>query len=149
MAKTAMKQFRLRRLSQSSPRYSPAPSCGRLGGLLKPLWLAAETTRAMARPEPFVGQYWCTYAKNRCKAYTAPPLLGAGGQKICTIQPGVTLGPVENWVSTPQYVTILVRGYWINVWCSSSPRGNAVFFAHPVPVREVEGWKRHGWVDYD
>ena len=105
----------------------------------------------MDRPEVFAGQYWVTRSekntKIRCKAYTAPPLPGAGGCEICVIQPGTSLGPVANWVSTPRYVTILVRGYWINVWCSSSPRGNAVFFARPVPVRVVEAWKLRGWVD--
>ena len=107
--------------------------------------------QAMDRPEVFAGQYWVTRSekntKIRCKAYTAPPLRGAGGCVICAIQPGTSLGPVENWVSTPRYVTLLVRGYWINVWCSSSPRGNAVFFARPVPLQKVEAWKLRGWED--
>ena len=104
----------------------------------------------MGRPEPVQGQYWRTktHATIRCKAYTCPPLPEAGGRWICTITPGTTLGPVETWLSSESYVTILVRGYWINVWCSTSPRGTPVHFAIPVPQQEVAGWATRGWEHY-
>ena len=101
----------------------------------------------MLRPTPYEGQYWRTreHETIRCKAYSGPPSArgGCGGDYICTIEPGTTLGPVETWLSTCAFLTILVRGYWINVWSGA----NRCYFAHSVPWHEVQAWRARGWVD--
>ena len=109
-----------------------------------------------SRPVPSIGQYWRTrddHPKIKCIAYTAPPSAhrhGDGGAYICTIAPGTTLGPVETWLSTPNFVTVLVREYWINVWHVSSGRnGRECFYAHPIPDQDCQAWRDSGWVDLD
>ena len=54
---------------------------------------------------------------------------------LATIEPGTYLGPIEDVEHTSGFVTILVKGYWINV-CAASKGG--VKFASIVPAKEVE-----------
>ena len=79
----------------------------------------------------------------RCKAYTHP-LVNGGGEYITTIDPGTTIGPVEEVRFTGQFLSVLIRGYWINVWAAD--RGG-VMFAYRVPEGIVRGWRARGWRD--
>ena len=36
---------------------------------------------------------------------------------------------------------------WVNIWSSNAPTLEGVMFAWLVPRRDVEGWRRNGWVD--
>jgi hypothetical protein len=76
------------------------------------------------------------------KAYTAPPDDG-GGEFITIIDAGTYVGPVEAWLHTRDFSTILVQGYWMNVW-AKHPR--PTHFAHRIPRREVRTWEDRGWV---
>ena len=86
------------------------------------------------------GTYFVTKplpTKIRCKAYDMPVMFG--GEHICTFDPGTYLGPVEAFTSTPDFMTICVRGYWINVWGFGQP------YARLVDWTEVEAWRLQGW----
>ena len=99
----------------------------------------------MSQP-PAVGDYYRTrggHTRIRCKGYSAPPTVG--GRWLGTCAPGTYLGPVEEFVSGCGFVTILVRGWWINI--SSEEGGRLVHFAYRVPPHEVLAWRRAGWYD--
>ena len=94
------------------------------------------------RPIVAIGQYYTTrpwWCRARCKAYDAPPF---DGRYITTIAPDTTLGPVENYLETTDYVFVCIRDYWINVW----DRTYGVF-ASRVPERELQQWRMRGWQD--
>ena len=76
----------------------------------------------------------------RCKAYDAPCPFGI---YICTIDPGTMLGPIEEVLDVGDYVTILVRGYYINVWAAS----NQYSFAFKVPSSTMSWYRSLGWQD--
>ena len=89
-----------------------------------------------------VGSYWQSKAlptRIRCKAYDAPPRVR--GTYRTTIEPSTTLGPVEAVEHRGDFVTILVRGYWINVWKNGIP------FAFAVCPDVVDEWRSNGWQD--
>ena len=122
-----------------------------------------ERSHNMAPPPRIsVGSYWYTRTESRsqvrCKAYTAPPeydLAGnfSGGSHVCTLSPCTFVGPVEavNYTSSPisghAFSTILVRGFWINVWARNERTPQGVWYAWRVPERSVEGWRTRGWQD--
>ena len=76
----------------------------------------------------------------RCKAYTLPP---PHGVYICTLHPGTCFGPVEEVVRSPLFVTVLVRGFWINVMRSST--SGYVLFADKLPEDILRQWRERGW----
>ena len=114
------------------------------------------------RPHPselYTGGYYRTKGgktRTRCKAYRTPPshrLLGPPAilHEICTIKRGAYLGPVEEFEITSEFVTILVRGYWINVWGYAEEDPELLIghhYAYPVPWQEVRRWYRRGWKDH-
>ena len=77
-----------------------------------------------------------------CKAYVNPPSVEDRYGYILTIAPGTYLGPVEEVEHTHRFVTIRVKGYWINVW--TSERGGK-HFAKAVNKATVDQWTRRGW----
>ena len=92
-------------------------------------------------PQPAAGDYYLTNHSGRsvCKAYTAPPRIG--GKYICTIAKGTYLGPVTAVEITVDFVTIEVRGYWINIWSKI----NNAYFARRVRRVCVQHWVQCGW----
>jgi len=119
---------------------------------LCPARLAAMTYRHSARkrfargpapapPSVLPGDYFRTNigGSSRCKAYDAPPRVV--GQYICTIAPGTCLGPVRDVELSNSHLTILVQGYWINIWCST----NNAYFASKVDRAEIQQWEARGW----
>ena len=107
------------------------------------------TPRVSPRPIPRVGGYALTKpspTKIRCKAYTAPPL--RGGELITTIAPGTSLGPIEAEEQSEMFVTIQVRGYWINIWrahWNSPDQKGGTNYATLVTQPEIDDWEQHGW----
>ena len=93
----------------------------------------SENDYFLTKPEP---------TEIRCKAYADPPSVGNKSGYILTIDPGTYLGPVEEVEHTHRFVTIRVKGYWINVW--TSERGGN-HFAKAVNKDTVEQWIRRGW----
>ena len=93
-------------------------------------------------PQVETGDYFQTkwWGRSRCKAYTAPPST-AGGRYICTLAQGTFLGPVISYELNGRYLSIEVRGYWINVWDG----WNQASFAHRVSRQEVESWEQMRW----
>ena len=88
----------------------------------------------------------------RCKGYDAPldPATGQGGQYCGTMSPGTYFGPVEECLLTPTYLTVLVNGWWVNVWKMDNrafPNPSGTNFAHRVNPHEVARWKAQGWFD--
>ena len=84
----------------------------------------------------------------RCKAYRAPPSrrMPGGEVYIATIAPNTYLGPVEEYEYTSNFVTIEVRGYWINIWRAEVPHSVVGHtFASLVARHEVAKWKKNGW----
>ena len=108
---------------------------------------AAALSSAMAcRPRVSNGNYFRTpprHSRKQCRAYDAPPF---DGRLLCTIAPDTTLGPVENYYESWRFVSICVRGYWMNVW-GMGDSGRYVNFAYRVSDTEVANWKRRGWQD--
>ena len=93
-------------------------------------------------PQVETGDYFQTkwWGRSRCKAYTAPPST-AGGRYICTLAQETFLGTVISYELNGRYLSIEVRGYWINVWDG----WNQASFAHGVSRQEVESWEQMGW----
>ena len=60
---------------------------------------------------------------------------------MCTLAQGTFLGPVISYELNGIYLSIEVRGYWINVWDG----WDKASFAHRVSTQEVESWERMGW----
>ena len=89
-----------------------------------------------------------------CRAYSAPPdvchdtlqILG-GGAHLATLPPGTYIGPVEEFCVSIRFVTVLVRGYWINVWLRRPARHRGTYLALRVPDAEVASWHALGWMD--
>ena len=52
----------------------------------------------------------------RCIAYTQPPVPPYTGDQDSEFEPGTVFGPVEAYLHTAVFVTVLVDGSWINVW---------------------------------
>ena len=107
----------------------------------------------MPVPPPFVqtGDYFRTrggYTSIRCKAYKVPPWRRHRPRDnyITTIAPGTYLGPVEEFGYSPWFVTIQVRGYWINVWGAEYPYSDYRYhFADRVAPDNVAQWEANGW----
>ena len=76
---------------------------------------------------------------SRCKAYDAPPRVL--GNYICTIDQGTYLGPIRDIELSNSHLTILVRGYWINIWSAD----NNAHFARKVDRAEIQEWAARGW----
>ena len=101
------------------------------------------------RPWPQIGGYVQTKrhpTRIRCKAYTAPPV-GDGGDLITTILPGTSLGPIQDVQQTPLFVTIQVKGWWINIWRSrnSVTHNLGINYATVYEQADIDDWERHGW----
>ncbi len=91
------------------------------------------------------GHYFQTRRRTaiRCKGYSAPPF---EGNYLGTVDPGVYLGPVETWLDTDRYTTVLIHGWWINIW----ERKQGEFgtdFAEKVDRMSVHYWHTTGWRD--
>ena len=95
------------------------------------------------RPRIELGSYLQSIPNNiiMCKAYTAPP--GFGGSYITTLEPETYFGPVEASHSTMEFETVLVNGYWINVWSlrKSWNNGDGTNYARMVPWWCVRTWE--------
>ena len=97
-----------------------------------------------------VGDYFrsrCLPTTVRVNAYSEPP--GCGGYYLATLEPGTYFGPAERVVQNHGFITVLVRGFWLNVG-KFDGRGayiRYVPFAYEVPRREVRSWKTRGWHD--
>ena len=138
------------------PGQNPREALARLGEAMP---AAPASPNACVRPDPCIGTYFVTpkfWSSIRCKAYTEPPLPDCAGSYITTLASGTYFGPAEEIVTTKTFVTILVRGYWINVWrINDFPRltGPWTFsdlgtaFARHVPKETVASWRARGWRD--
>ena len=121
-------------------------------------------SRPALRPCPQIGDYYRTcLAKlpQRAEAYASPPAT-LKRLFICTIDPNTSLGPVVAAAETDDVVSILVAGWWIDIWkCTPAPtRPNmdtnrhapgdtaskvAVQYAGRIPKHTVASWLRQGW----
>ena len=96
-----------------------------------------------------VGDYFKTHgatAASRVKAYSAPPLPPASGRYLTTLSPDTVIGPLELVLDTGEFVSVLVKGYWMNLAKSTSD-GHEAWFARRVPDHTVQRWRRNGWRD--
>ena len=100
------------------------------------------------RPYPRVGTYVrakCPPTKIVCKGYYGAPSVARVGSDsgwLGNIQPGSYLGPIAAVDHSERFVSVLVNGWWINIWASE---GGGRTFAFPVPGQEVRRWERRGW----
>ena len=120
--------------------------------------------RLALRARPQLGDYYLTCQASqpyRAEAYSYPPPF-PNRQFICTIDPDTYLGPVAAAAETEETVSILVSGWWIDVWkrvsakpfsgkeddiashASTSP-GCPIQLAGRIPRHAVSGWFRQGW----
>ena len=95
-----------------------------------------------------VGDYFrcrCLPTSVRVKAYSEPP--GGAGHYLTTLAPGTYFGPVEMVIQNHGFITVLVRGYWMNVgkFDGDDPMGRYVSFAFVVSPRDVRSWEKFGW----
>ena len=98
------------------------------------------------RPDVKRGDYFRTrprYSRIRCKGYTAPPW---DGLYCGTLSPSFTFGPVETWIHGDKFTTVLVNGWWINVWTHKRHECGQKF-ATKIPPWEVLQWHQRGWQD--
>ena len=113
-------------------------------------WLSVEPYSSLYKPQ--VGDWYRTkdgWTDIVCFGYTAPrdPITGQGGIRLGRLRKGEYFGPVEEYLLTPTYLAVLVKGWWINIWTHRGPRQNGIYFAVKVPGYEVARWKRNGWRD--
>ena len=87
----------------------------------------------------------------RCIGYSAPfdPETKSGGEYLGEMSPGTYFGPVERYDVTNVFVSVLVRGWWINVWKAADGRRPDTSFAFKVPDETIADWKRRGWQDFN
>ena len=89
-------------------------------------------TEPVAAPEAKIGSWWLTMhapTPIRCKGYSMWPGTKPIGTYWRTIDAGTYIGPVTAVKVGPTYVTIFVRGWWINVWKRTQKKtGLGVFF---------------------
>ena len=87
------------------------------------LFASLQSAAKSMEPRPYIFRdaYFVTEpppSRIVCKAYSEPP--GHGGRYITSIAKGSFLGPVDQWAeySTADgvFVTVQIRGWWINVW---------------------------------
>ena len=99
------------------------------------------------RPAVQTGDYVRTAGGHtliRCRAYRCPPPFG--GRSHTTIAPGTFLGPVACFQNAPDFVTIEVRGYWVNIWKAKHPGSeHGISFAKISEKRELQKWEERGW----
>ena len=99
------------------------------------------------RPAVQTGDYVRTaggHTRIRCRAYRCPPPFG--GRSHTPIDPGTCLGPVACFQNSPDFVTIEVRRYWVNIWRAhyhGSKHGQS--FAKIIDASEVQKWEEEGW----
>ena len=101
--------------------------------------------RNAPRPEVAHGDYLLTKPAPTaivCKAYDQP---FPAGSYITRIASGTYLGPVEEFLHTPTFVTVLVKGYYINIWRRKPSSTRGVTFAAVVAKPFVDSWIRAGW----
>ena len=92
-----------------------------------------------------VGDYFrsrCVPTHVRVRAYSAPPPLG---HLLATLEPGTYFGPVEAVNQTDLFITVLVRGFWMNVAKRHRSGTYLTWFAFKVSDAEIEVWERKGW----
>ena len=65
-----------------------------------------------------------------------------------TVDPGTYFGPVSQWLDTERYTTVLINGWWINVW-ERRDAEMGVAFAHLVPGEFIFDWHEKGWADME
>ena len=121
---------------------------------IHPTWLEALRCGA---PQIHLGDYVRTRVaptKTVGRAYTAPPdvrhrtlELRGGGAHIVTIAPGTYLGPIEDFAISGRFLSILVRGYWVNIWIRPMHGERGATIACKAPAWEVEEWRANGWQD--
>ena len=101
--------------------------------------------RNAPRPEVTHGDYLLTKPAPTtivCKAYDQP---FPAGTYITSISPGTSLGPVEEFLHTETFVSVLIKGYWINIWHRNRGSSRGVDFAAVIAKPIVESWIRAGW----
>ena len=120
-----------------------------LRALPQPQYLAMA-----ARPFPRPGDYIQARpppTRVEVKGYSAPPSIG--GNYVGRVTAGAYVGPIIAVEHSEQFVTVLVDGWWINIW-SANPhpiRGNSrrstygVDFAYVITQDEALSWERRGW----
>ena len=113
-------------------------------------WLSVEPYSSLYKPQ--VGDWYRTkdgWTDFVCFGYSAPmdPITGEGGNCLGRLGKGEYFGPVEEYLLTPTYLAVLVKGWWINIWTLRGPRENGIYFAYKVPEIVVARWKRNGWRD--
>ena len=125
----------------------------------QPYWHSIEPYASLCKPER--GDYYRTRGPPTtivCFGYSAPLDFESnqGGVRLGSLKKGEYFGPVEEYLLTRNYLAVLVRGWWINVWNrrahphrdrNGQRNRKGVHFAFKVPPEEVERWKRNGWRD--
>ena len=94
------------------------------------------------RPFPQSGNYVRVKGRRHLQGYDAPPRWG--GRRLGWVAEGTCLGPIRRVEHTHCHVSVLVRGWWLNVWTS---KGYGTMTIVPVPECEVSEWKERGWQD--
>ena len=97
-----------------------------------------------------VGSWWRTMPAmwhGRCAGYSEPPGTRQAGRYLGEIPPNTYIGPVTEIKVNAMYVTILVKGWWIDVWERTNEEGLGTYFATQVSETERQAWRDRGWRD--
>ena len=113
-------------------------------------WHSIEPYASLYKPNR--GDWYRTRrppSKIRCFGYSAPldMVSGQGGIRLGCLERGEYFGPAEEYLLTRNYLAVLVKGWWINVWSFGGRSPEGVHFAFKVPDQEVARWKNNGWRD--
>ena len=114
-------------------------------------WLSVEPYASLYEPKR--GDWYRSkggWTNIECFGYTAYPkdsITGQGGVCLGSLGKGEYFGPVDEYLLTPTYLAVLVKGWWINVWTLRGDRPGGIHFAFRVADREVARWKRNGCRD--
>ena len=109
------------------------------------------------RPSPRPGDYIQTKPQPTrivCKGYSQPP--SCGGSYLGSLSSGIYIGPIVATEKTDRFVTVLIDGWWINIWRAKRDRSlkrpherrfssEGVVYAHVITREEACLWERNGW----
>ena len=112
--------------------------------------LVARAAVARAAPEAKIGSWWRTMPAPwiiRCEGYSEPPGTKHAGRCLGTIPADTYIGPVTKVKVSARHVTILVKGWWIDVWERTNEEGLGTYFATQVSETERQAWRDRGWRD--
>ena len=99
-------------------------------------WLSVEPYKSLYKPKK--GDWyrskggWTNIENFGYTAYPKDSITGLGFRKAEYFEEGEYIGPVQEYLLTPNNLAVLVKGRWITVWTLRGDRPSGIHFASKV-----------------